>query len=118
MPRTSGRDPVAAALDDASTAGHQRYQVNDIPLAAGPDPAANLRAMQALTPPYGKFGAGPYPFLFWEPSDEPTIAAVLAALQAGPSITPPFRFAINTDPVQVRAGGRRRSVRGRPHPCP
>ncbi len=71
-------------------------QVNDIPEGGGGKPAANVAALQALSPPYGKFNSEAYPFLFWEPSDEPSIAAVVQQVAGGPAVHPVFRFATNS----------------------
>ena len=42
------------------------------------------------------------PFLFWEPSDQPSIQAVAAQYLKGPINNPGLRFAINIDLIQAR----------------
>ena len=49
---------------------------------------------------YGKFLPSPYPFLLWEPSDQPTLLNYTQHYMQGPRHPQGFRFAINIDPVQ------------------
>ena len=51
---------------------------------------------------YGKFLPSPYPFLLWEPSDQPTLLNYTRHYLQGERHAEGFRFAINIDPVQFQ----------------
>lgn len=93
----SGGDPAGAFFSDSNvTAAWDRFLVLNeqqllFPLAA------------ALS--WGKFAAQEqYPFLVWEPSDQPTIESLISTyFSVGkPHLPAGLRFAINIDPVQLR----------------
>eukprot|EP00730_Choanoeca_flexa_P011758 TRINITY_DN2789_c0_g1_i2.p1 TRINITY_DN2789_c0_g1~~TRINITY_DN2789_c0_g1_i2.p1 ORF type:complete len:608 (+),score=114.92 TRINITY_DN2789_c0_g1_i2:3-1826(+) len=93
----STHDPQSALTDDNVTNGDSRFQVNN--MEEGHPPAEYLVKLQQAN--YGKLLTNGQPFLFWEPADQPSINAVLAAYQQGPISSTSFRFATNTDPLQV-----------------
>lgn len=101
----------AAYLDDASKGFDRLLVLNEpefhlpdknlsVVVEASPD---YLRFFQSID--YAKFQNGSYPVLFWEPSDQPTIQAVVDSYVDPEKASPPaagLRFAINIDPAQFQ----------------
>lgn len=95
----TGQDPAAAMFSDNVAQGFGTYQVNNMP--AGTPAGSHLREEQRVR--YGKFAAGRYPFLLYEPADQASIRQVVEQYeQQLPLHGPGFRFAINIDPVQLQ----------------
>lgn len=92
-------DPLAALTSNSPTDGYVRYQVNNMPQGAI-TAQSNLQFLQKLQ--FGKFLNSGNPFLFWEPSDQPTITTVASTYLTGPINDYGFRFAINIDPIQFK----------------
>jgi hypothetical protein len=104
--------PFDAAFSNNITLGYDRFQVLNQPSfsddSIGYDPqlaALYLEFFQVFD--YAKFAAEPttYPMLLWEPSDQATIAAIIAAYRHPAAPRPPpggLRFAINIDPAQFQ----------------
>jgi len=101
-------DPPSALFDNNATNGDDRFQINNMNFLGLP---------HALDDQYGKFGlqqhedpanrfTKDYPFLLWEPADQFTITLDVALYLAGPRHNADeaqgFRFAINSDPVQLQ----------------
>ncbi|KAA0168410.1 hypothetical protein FNF31_00292 [Cafeteria roenbergensis] len=93
----SGGDPAGAFFSDSNvTAAWDRFLVLNEQQLVFPVAAALS---------WGKFaGQEQYPFLVWEPSDQPTIESLIDTyFSVGkPHLPAGMRFAINVDPVQLR----------------
>eukprot|EP01006_Ploeotia_vitrea_P021955 TRINITY_DN54368_c0_g2_i1.p1 TRINITY_DN54368_c0_g2~~TRINITY_DN54368_c0_g2_i1.p1 ORF type:complete len:700 (-),score=69.45 TRINITY_DN54368_c0_g2_i1:880-2691(-) len=92
-------DPTAGGVRNTTAHGYDRYLVLNMPALPHPfKPEAALKFMQKVN--YEKFITSEYPYLFWEPSAQDEILAVVKQYKRAVLHKPGFRFAINIDPVQ------------------
>jgi hypothetical protein len=86
--------PKDAFLSNNSSLGYNRLAINN------PD---DITFYFVEIMKYGKFlNENTYPFLVWEDSDQPSLAALVKSYLGGAQHLAGLRFAINIDPVQLQ----------------